>query len=159
MTVTEASVRHDAFTLARRFEAGVAAVSSLFADEATWRRWFRMPGSSATYAHDFRVGGVDLATAEFRMPDGRIERLENRATYLAIDEHRIVFSYVAVVDAVPRWSSLVTVELHPDGDGTELRWTEQVALLHASDGTGDQDLAHLRGGIRLRMNAMAAALA
>lgn len=159
MTMTEVPVRHDAFTLVRRFEADAARVLSLFADDAIWRRWFRMPGSSATYAHDFRVGGVDVASAEFRMPDGRIERLENRATYLAIDDRRIVFSYLAVVDAIPRWSSLVTVELSPDGGGTELRWTEQVALLHPSDGSGDQDLAHLRGGIRLRFNAMAAALA
>lgn len=160
MTTTAVPVRHDSFTLTRRFAADPAAVFGLFADEAVWRRWFRMPGSGATYTHDFRVGGGDTARSEFRMPDGRVERLENRATYLAIDpERRVSFAYVAVVDDIPRWSSLVTVELRPDPHGTELTWTEQVALLHPSDGSGDQDLAHLRGGIPLRLNAMASALA
>ena len=61
---------HDSFALTRRFDAPPAAVFALFADEDRWRRWFRMPGSRATYARDFRVGGVDRATSEFRMPDG-----------------------------------------------------------------------------------------
>jgi uncharacterized protein YndB with AHSA1/START domain len=159
MTTTSMTVRHDAFTLSRAFEAEPETVFALFADEPTWRRWFKMPGSGASYAHDFRVGGGDEARADFRMPDGRVERLENRATYLAIAEpHRVVFAYTATVDDIPRWASLVAVTLAADGDGTSLTWTEQVALLHASDGTGDQDLAHLRGGLQLRFNAMAAAL-
>jgi uncharacterized protein YndB with AHSA1/START domain len=152
--------RHDSFTLTRRFAAPPAEVFALFADETRWRRWFKMPGSGATYAHDFRVGGGDRATAEFRMPDGRIESLENIASYLAIDaDRRISYAYVAIVDGIPRWSSLVTVELTPDADGTELSWTEQVAVLQPSDGSGDLDLAHLRGALPMRFNAMAAALA
>jgi uncharacterized protein YndB with AHSA1/START domain len=152
--------RHDSFTLTRRFDAAPDGVFALFADEERWRRWFRMPGSNATYAHDFRVGGGDRATAEFRMPEGRIEPLENIATYLAIEtDRRISYAYVAIVDGIPRWSSLVTVELAAAEGGTELSWTEQLALLHPSDGSGDQDLAHLRGAIPMRFNAMAAALA
>ena len=113
--------RHDSFTLTRRFAAPASAVFALFADEARWRRWFRMPGANATYAHDFRVGGGDRATAEFTMPDGRVESLENRATYFAIDaDHRISYAYVAIVDGIPRWSSLVTVELDAVADGTLL---------------------------------------
>jgi uncharacterized protein YndB with AHSA1/START domain len=152
--------RHDSFTLTRRFDAAPDDVFALFADEELWRRWFRMPGSNATYAHDFRVGGSDRATAEFRMPEGRVETLENIATYLAIEAgRRISYAYVAIVDGIPRWSSLVTVVLTPDDDGTELSWTEQVALLHPTDGSGDQDLAHLRGAIPMRFNGMKAALA
>jgi uncharacterized protein YndB with AHSA1/START domain len=153
-------IRHDSFTLTRTFDAAPAGVFALFADEQLWRRWFRMPGSGATYAHDFRVGGVDHATSTFRMPDGRIEGVENRATYLAIEtDRRISYAYVAIVDDIPRWSSLVTVELAPAGAGTDVSWTEQVALLATSDATGDQDLAHLRGGLQLRFNALKAALA
>jgi uncharacterized protein YndB with AHSA1/START domain len=153
-------VRHDSFTRTRRFDASPAEVFALFADEARWRRWFKMPGSNATYAHDFRVGGGDRATAEFRMPDGRVERLENLATYFAIDaDRRVSYAYVAIIDGIPRISSLVTVELTPDDGGTELAWTEQVAVLQPSDESGDQDLAHLRGAIPMRFNAMKAALA
>lgn len=151
---------HDTFTLDRRFDATPAQLFALFADEPTWRRWFKMPGpqAGAAYSHDFRVGGEDLASSEFRMPDGHVERLQNRATYLAIDvDRRISFAYVAIVDDVPRWSSLVTVELDADGDGTRMTWTEQVAVLHPSE--GGQDVAHLRGAIQLRFNAMTLALA
>jgi uncharacterized protein YndB with AHSA1/START domain len=152
--------RHDSFTHTRRFDAPPSEVFALFADEQRWRRWFRMPGSNATYSHDFRVGGTDRAAAEFRMPDGRVESLENLATYFAIDtDRRISYAYVAIVDGIPRWSSLVTVELDAVAAGTELSWTEQIAVLHPSDGTGAQDLAHLRGGLPLRFNAMASALA
>ena len=151
--------RHESFTLTRRFAASPAEVFALFADEERWRRWFRMPGSNGTYSHDFRVGGGDRAMAEFRMPDGRRETLENVATYLAIDaDRRLSYAYVAIVDGIPRWSSLVTVELSEDADGTELSWTEQVALLHPSDESGDQDLAHLRGALPMRFNGMKAAL-
>ena len=152
-------IRHDSFTLTRTIEGPPSSVFQLFADESRWRRWFRLPGSGATYVHDFRVGGADHATSELRMPDGRVERVENRATYLAIEtDRRVVFAYTAIVDDVPRWSALVTVELSPGGTGTELSWTEQVALLVTSDGTGDVDLAHLRGGTRLRLNALNGAL-
>ena len=153
--MSAASVVHESFTLSRRFDAAPAEVFRLFADETTWRRWFRMPGSAATYAHDFRVGGSDHATSEFRMPDGRVERLENSATYLAITpEQRIVYAYGASVDDIPRWASLVTIDLNPDDGGTEVSWTEQVAfLVHGPD-----DLPHLRGAIQLRFNAMKLAL-
>lgn len=149
---------HDTLVLTRRFEMVPGQVFRLFADEGLWRRWFRLPGTGGQYHHDFRVGGGDIASSEFRMPDGRIERLENRATYLAIDpDHRISYAYVAVVDGIPRWSSLVTVELNADISGTVMTWTEQVAILTASE--GGQDIAHLRGAIALRFNAMSLALA
>ena len=152
---TDTSVQHESFTLTRRFEASPAEVFSLFSDEATWRRWYRMPGSSATYAHDFRVGGIDHATAEFRHPDCRLEPVENWATYLEITpDERIVYAYRAVVDDIPRWASLATLVLTPDADGTEVSWTEQVAFLQP----GPDDLPHLRGGIQLRFNAMKLAL-
>jgi uncharacterized protein YndB with AHSA1/START domain len=153
--VTDTSVLHESFTLTRRFEASPAEVFSLFSDEATWRRWYRMPGSSATYTHDFRVGGIDHATAVFSHPDGRIEPVENWATYLEMTpDERIVYAYRAVVDDIPRWASLATLVLTPDAGGTDLSWTEQVAFLHP----GPDDFAHLRGGAQLRFNAMKLAL-
>ena len=56
-----------------------------------------------------------------------------------------------------RWASLVTVELAADGHGTVLRWTEQVAFLIASERPED-DLLHLRGAVRLRLDGLAAAI-
>lgn len=152
------ATRHDSFTLTRHFDAAPAAVFALFADDRLWRKWFRMPGSTAEYAHDFQVGGLDVARSAFTHPDGRVERLRNRAIYLHIEpDRRIIYAYDIMVDDLPRWASLVTIEIQPDQGGTELAWTEQVAFITAT-GVGRHDLPHLRGGIQLRLNARAAAL-
>lgn len=52
---------------------------------------------------------------------------------------------------------LVTVELQGADDGTAIGSTEQVAFL-AGSGRPEDDLPHLRGAIRLRLNGSAAAL-
>jgi uncharacterized protein YndB with AHSA1/START domain len=152
------AARHDSFTLTRHFDAAPAAVFAVFADPRLWRKRFRIPGSAAEYEHGFRVGGRDLARSAFTHPDGRVERLQNRAVYLHIEpDRRIIYAYDTIVDDLPRWASLVTIEIQPDPDGTELAWTEQVAFITAT-GDGSHDLPHLRGGIQLRLNALAVAL-
>jgi uncharacterized protein YndB with AHSA1/START domain len=149
---------HDSFTLVRHLDAPPAAVFALFADTELWLKWFRMPGSAATYEHDFRVGGVDLARSAFSHPDGRVERLQSRGMYFHIEpDRRVIYAYEVIVDELPRWASLVTLELRPDEGGTELAWTEQVAFITPT-GDGRHDLPHLRGAIQLRFNALAVAL-
>jgi uncharacterized protein YndB with AHSA1/START domain len=86
------------------------------------------------------------------------ERLEYRATFHDIvPDERVVFSYHLTVDDVRRWASLVTIELAPGNSGTSLRHTEHyVFLAYTADGA--HDTAHLKGGTRLQLNALAAAL-
>ncbi|MGW4749487.1 SRPBCC domain-containing protein [Streptomyces sp. NPDC004290] len=151
--------RHDTFTVESRQAASPGAVFGAFADIEVRRRWFRMPGRHAEYRHDFRVGGGEAASSEFPVPDAEPERLAYASTYLAITpDARIVFAYTSTVNDVPRWSSLVTVELRPEGDGTRLRWTEQAVFLTPSAEPA-HDLPHLRGATRLRLNGLPAALA
>ncbi len=153
-------VRHDTFVIARGIDASPEAVFAAFADEQTRRRWFRLPGTDATYRHEFRVGAGEDAHSTFPMPDADPEHLAYRSRYLDIvADRRIVFAYESVIDDVLRWASLVTV-LITDGDddaGTILTWTEQVAFLTRT-GDGSTDLPHLRGGTALRLNGLAAAL-
>jgi uncharacterized protein YndB with AHSA1/START domain len=167
--------RHDSFTLTRRFEASPDAVWQLWADQQLWRRWSRMPGSSASYEHDFRVGGGDLSRSVFTQPDGHTEQLENRAVYFHLEPpRRLVFAYESIVAELPRWASLVTVTLapatvtdadsadtdSPDADAapaTDLTWTEQVAFITPS-GDDSHDLPHLRGAVQLRLTGMGLAL-
>jgi uncharacterized protein YndB with AHSA1/START domain len=167
-------MRHDTLVLTRTLPAPPAAVYAAFAEDTIRRRWIRMPGSGARYTHDFRLGGGENARASFTTLDSPTEQLENQSHYLElVDDQRIVFAYRAVVDGVVRWASLVTVELGvadggddavvasvdpPTSVSTRLTWTEQVALIVASDGDGDVDLAHLRGGIQLRLNALTVAV-
>ncbi|WP_426362450.1 SRPBCC domain-containing protein [Streptomyces sp. E-08] len=151
--------RYDTFTVESLQAVPPGAVFGAFADDTVRRRWFRMPGRHATYRHDFTVGGGEVASSVFPVPDAEPERLAYASTYLDITpDARIVFAYTSRVNDVPRWSSLVTVELHPEGDGTRLRWTEQAAFLTPSAEPA-HDLPHLRGATRLRLNGLPAALA
>lgn len=153
-------VRHDSFTIIRRFDAPSAAVFAAFADEEVRRRWFRLPGSGATYRHEFRVGRGEDPHSTFTVPDAAPERLQYRSRYVDIAAaRRIVFAYESIVDDVPRGASLVTVLIADDGDGdgSVLTWIEQAAFLTRT-GDGSADLPHLRGGTALRLNGLAAAL-
>jgi uncharacterized protein YndB with AHSA1/START domain len=154
-----AHVLHETFSLSRTLAGSAREVFALFEQTPRWRRWFRMPGADASYQHDFRVGGGDLARSTFAHLDGRAEALENRSAYLVIEpDTRIVFSYVSLVGDVARWTSLVTVELDQVSDAsTELRWTEQVAFT-ARSADPSHDLPHLRGAVQMRLTALAIAL-
>jgi uncharacterized protein YndB with AHSA1/START domain len=151
-------VRHDTFTIERRFDATADAVFAAFAEEQTRRRWFRLPGSGATYRHTFGVGGGEDARSTFTIPDSVPEQLAYHSHYLDIvANRRIVFSYVSIVDDLPRWTALVTVLLDDSDEGCLLTWTEQVAFLTRT-GDGSVDFPHLRGGTALRLNGLALAL-
>jgi uncharacterized protein YndB with AHSA1/START domain len=151
-------VRHDTFTVTLRLSVPPGEVFRAFADSGIRRRWFKLPGSGASYEHDFRVGGGETAHSTFPNLDTPQERLKYWSRYLDITpDVRIVYVYESHVDEVLRWTSLVTVELHAEADGTGLSWTEQVAFV-APTGDGDHDLRHVRGGTRLRLNGLVAAL-
>lgn len=151
-------VRHETFTVTLRLPAPPTEVFRAFADSGLRRRWVKLPGGGARYEHDFRVGGGETAYSTSSTLDTPPQRLKNWSRYLdIIPGVRIVWVYEAHVDEVLRWTSLVTVELRAEPDGTELAWTEQVAFI-ATTGDGSDDLPHLRGGTRLRLNGLVAAL-
>lgn len=151
-------VRHDTFTVTLRLSVSPGEVFRAFADPGLRRRWFKLPGRGATYEHDFRVGGGETASSTFTIPDMPPQRLRYWSRYLdIIPDVRIMYVYESHVDGVLRWTSLATVELHAQADATELSWTEQVAFV-APSGDGDDDLRHVRGGTRLRLNGLAGAL-
>ncbi|MEU2064783.1 SRPBCC domain-containing protein [Streptomyces sp. NPDC013455] len=146
---------HGSFTLGLDFSVTRAEVFRGFADPSLRQRWFRLPGRSATAEHalDFRVGGGETARNVFVSGDIE-ERVAYRSRFLDIvPDTRIVHVYEAEVDGVVRWVSLVTVELADEATGSRLTWTEQYTWLVPGDDP-DQDVAHLRGGTRLRLNGL-----
>ena len=152
-------VRHETFALTRHFDVPPASVFAAFADDQLRRRWFRMPGSGATYRHEFHVGGGEEASSTFVPLDEPTERLQYRSRYFDIvPDRRIVFGYESIVDDVLRWTSLVTVVISDDAGGSLLTWTEQATFVTPT-GDGSADLPHLRGATGLRLNGLAAALA
>ncbi|MFH8629102.1 SRPBCC domain-containing protein [Streptomyces lydicus] len=155
---TVPAARHETFTVEYHLAAPPSAVFEAFADTPVRRRWFKLPGRHVSYHHDFTVNGGETASSVFTVPGAAPERLAYASRYLDIrPASRIVYAYTARVDDVPRWASLVTVELQPHLDGTQLRWTEQAAFLTPS-AEPEHDFPHLRGATRLRLNGLAAAL-
>lgn len=155
---TALDVRHDTFTVTRRFETPPAAVFSAFAVDRTRRRWFRLPGAGIDYRHRFHVGGGEEARSVFTVLDSPPEQLHYRSRYLDIvTDRRIVFVYESTVDDVLRWTALATVLIAEDNGDSVLNWTEQATFLTRT-GDGSADLPHLRGATSLRLNGLAAVL-
>ncbi|MEU5849471.1 SRPBCC domain-containing protein [Saccharopolyspora shandongensis] len=151
-------VRHETFAVGFHLAAPPSAVFEAFADASVRSRWFKLPGRHVSYHHDFVVNGGEAASSVFTVPGAHPERLAYESRYLDISpDSRIVYAYTSRVDDVPRWTSLVTVELHPEADGTHLRWTEQAAFLTPS-AEPDHDFPHLRGATRLRLTGLEVAL-
>ena len=154
----ELGIRHETFVISHYLAASPQKAFQAFADTAIWRRWFKLPGSDASYRHDFRVGHGDSATSVFISSDMPPESLRYQSRYIDIvPARRIVYNYESVVDDVLRWTSLATIEFDAVHDGTQLRWTEQVVFVKLS-GDGSHDLPHLRGATRLRLNGLLSAL-
>ena len=150
------------FTIPLDLAATPEEVWRLFAELPLRKKWVRMPGPSSTATHefDFRVGGGERLTNTFVSGDVS-EQLENRSTfYDIVPSRRIVSSYEAVVAGILRWVALVTVDLAPGEEGgTHLEWTEQYSFVHLSTPDGVDDVKHLIGGTRLRLNGLVTAVA
>jgi uncharacterized protein YndB with AHSA1/START domain len=149
------------FTIPLELAAQPGRVWPLFADLPLRKKWVRMPGPSSTSTHefDFRVGGSERLTNTFQSGDIS-ETLENRSTFHdIIPNERIVLSYEAIVGELLRWVALVTVDFAPTAEGTHLDWTEQYSFVRLSTPGGVDDVKHLIGGTRLRLNGLVAAVA
>ncbi|SEG69589.1 Uncharacterized conserved protein YndB, AHSA1/START domain [Saccharopolyspora kobensis] len=145
---------HGMFSVERDFAAPVERVWAGYADPEIRSRWHLIPGRDSRHELDFRVGGSESLTGSFA-PTGTVEQIANVARFHDIvDGERIVASYEAVVNGVLRWVSLLTLEFAATTTGTLLTHTEQYAFL-AWTGDGADDVAHLKGSIPLRLNALA----
>lgn len=111
------------FTLERRYRASPARVFRSFAEEELKKRWFGGPDGweQLEKAFDFRVDGVEVNVG--RHPNGVVSAF--RCTYHDIvPNERIVYAYRMEIDGVPMSSSLATIEIRPDGEGSSLTVTE-----------------------------------
>jgi uncharacterized protein YndB with AHSA1/START domain len=151
---------HGSFAVEVELPVSPREVFAAYAELPVRRRWFRMPGrADGEHELDFRVDGSERVAATFApYGDGRGEHMAYHSRFLDIvPEQRIVCAYRFELDGERRWASLVTVEFSPSGTGTAVRHTEQYAFL-AVTGDGGDDVAHLKGGTRLQLNGLLAAL-
>ncbi|MGA2910161.1 MAG: SRPBCC family protein [Terracidiphilus sp.] len=132
------TVIHSTFQLERKLKASPQRVFAAFADEATKRRWFFGGGTHALEDHklDFKVGGHERA--QMKMGPGTPvagKTLGDETIYQDIvPERRIVAAYRMSMDGTPFSASLATIELIPNGSGTDLLFTHQGAYFENADG-------------------------
>lgn len=139
--MTERSAAHTSFVLERKFKASPARVFNAWSDPKAKQRWSDChAGTTSEYSLDFRPGGREIHRAT--LPDGTPQIVDK--TFIEIvPDARIIFAYGIAIGSRTLSASLVTVELQPDGSGTRLLLTEQLAYL---DGHDDLDQRMLGTG-------------
>lgn len=150
--MTECSVNHATFVIARSYRASPARVFKAFADPVVKRRWF-IEGEGWTideFTPCFTEGGRELSRFRF----GAGPAMSNETVYQQIvPGERIVFSYAMTIGGKRISVSLATIELVAEGAGTRLVYTEQGAFLDGADQPGERE-----AGCRELLEALAAEL-
>ncbi|MGV8966330.1 MAG: SRPBCC family protein [Cellulomonas sp.] len=123
---------HADFTLERRFGAPVAQVWHALTDSAARDQWFSVESNftATEKSHEFALGGH--GTEDGQWHGGPRSRFFSTYTDI-VDQRRIVFTYDMWVDEHHMSTSLTTITVVPDGDGTHLTYTEQGVHLDGLD--------------------------
>ncbi|HEX3674406.1 MAG TPA: SRPBCC family protein [Rhizomicrobium sp.] len=140
--MTDRSVQHGSFTIARKLDAPVALVFRAFADKDHKARWFKGPPQckEEIREHDFRVGGRDRLRGEWSAGSHPWRISDFTAEYRDIVENaRIVYVYEMTMDGTKISVSLATITFAEAGNGTLLTITEQGAFLDGYDDAGSRE--------------------
>ncbi|MBS1877829.1 MAG: SRPBCC domain-containing protein [Acidobacteria bacterium] len=147
------SVVHDTFVLERSYAASPEKVFAAFADPAKKRRWFVDAGGNHidSYEQDFREGGFERVRLRFKegMPVSGLACATD-TLYQAIQPGRtIVFAATMAIAGRIISATQVTIELIPDGAGTNMILTHQAAFFEGSDGPERRRMGwtHLLGAL------------
>jgi len=134
----EQTVTHSTFTLERAYSASPERVFAAFSDPTLKKRWYvdNKPMTVEEFQMDFRVGGSDLARFRFGAgsPFPGMPLTYYTSYQDIVPNRRIVYAYSMDLGDKRVSSSLTTFEFLPDGDGTQLIFTEQGAFYEGADG-------------------------
>ena len=126
------SVEHGTVVVKRKLKAPVTIVFSAWAVPEKRRQW-QVPGRTwelGEFHFDFKVGGEEWV--RFGAP-GAPQHLARTRYQDIVPERRIVMADTMNQDDQLISASLITAEFLPDGQGTTLIVTEQVAFLDGKD--------------------------
>jgi uncharacterized protein YndB with AHSA1/START domain len=150
-------VVHSTFVVERSFPKPPEAVFTAFSDPAKVRRWYAEGDGHKLeeFTSDFRVGGTQIQ--RYRLPEGTpvagmTIRNEGRFQEI-VPNQRIVTASTMDLEAKRIVASQVTIELLPNGNGTDLILTHQGAFFE-----GGLTPAMLESGWRGLMQKLAAEL-
>lgn len=137
--MNQVTTSHHTISLRRTYAAPVARVFACWREASALARWY-VPGdaswSSKVLEHDLRPGGTKRL--EFG-PRGEIPYLEDCRYEDIVPERRICFAMTILRGATRITTSMVTVELLPQGSRTELRVTDQMVILDGGDTAPDRE--------------------
>jgi uncharacterized protein YndB with AHSA1/START domain len=152
------SVIHGTFVIERAYPKTPEQVFAAFADTAKKRRWYAESDTHEIeqFEMDFRAGGTERF--QYRFKEGTPFPgvvLSNEGSFQDIvPQQRIVTASTMSLGGRRISSSLVTVELLPTGQGTDLICTHQGAFFEGSDGPQMRE-----GGWRLLFERLATEMA
>lgn len=135
--MTSRSVSHTSFVIERKLMPPPKVVFQAWSNPDAKRRWSACH-ALADYRLDFRVGGGETSRVE--MPDGTAYLVQSYFLDI-VESERILYAYNMQLGETRLSASLVTVLFEPNGAGTRMTFTEQVAFL---DGYQDRE-ERLRG--------------
>ncbi|MDB5677723.1 SRPBCC family protein [Sphingomonas bacterium] len=134
----DAAVTHATFIVERSYKASPAKVFAALSDPAIKRLWFAASDHHELVAFDsdFRPGGTQHLEYKFgdNSPFPGVSLTDDSAFQAIVPDSRIVSSSMMAIGGRPMSVSLTTYELLPDGEGTDLVCTNQVAFFENSDG-------------------------
>jgi uncharacterized protein YndB with AHSA1/START domain len=150
---------HGSFALEVLIDAPDVEVWQALVEGERRSRWLRLPGRPGPQqAVDLEPGAIETLRAQATIGHA-VETLQRDTCVLdVVPRRRLVLAYRTVVNDEPRWASLISVQLAAGDDEpgpTRLTWTEQYTFLTPP---GADDVAHLRGGTRLMLTALAVSL-
>lgn len=132
------SVTHDTFQIYKTCNAAPTAVFGAFAFQDRKSRWYATSPAHEplSYSFDFRPGGEEKLVARM-LPGTPIAGKELCwiSTYAEIvDDARIVFFQTLDVDQARVSAAVVTMEITPLGDKSQVVLTHQAVYLEGADG-------------------------
>jgi uncharacterized protein YndB with AHSA1/START domain len=138
LEMPEQSVIHNTFVIERSYPKPPEKVFAAFADPEKKRRWFAEGHNHDVqeFTLDFRVGGKERSSYRFKegTPFPGVA-LEAEGTFLDIvSNERIVQAGNMAIGGKRISATMVTIELIPTDQGTDLICTHQGAFFEGADG-------------------------
>jgi uncharacterized protein YndB with AHSA1/START domain len=129
--MTDRSVTHGTFAIERSYPAAPDRVFAAFATLEAKSRWFGTPDDTfvGDREFDFRVGGGDRFTSK---PEDATYTYD-AVYYDIVPGQRIVMAYEMYANDARMSFCVATVEIVPDGTGSQLTYTDQGAYLDDID--------------------------
>jgi len=152
--MSQQSIAHGSFALERHYPATVGRVYAARTDRVLKARWFVGPEGCAAVERtlDARIGGTEKLHGRFVGPSGT-ETLFVARHHDVIAAERLVYVYDTQLNGSYHSIALVTVELQPKGEGTQLVVTEPVAFLDITN--ADKGVTSRKAGTAAPFNRIA----